>query len=74
MPHKVVIISVMQRKDFLKLENIQWHGVQINEPDWESADRYLSCLLFAVSLFLLLVFELYAFVFTQLIHCCKPFL
>ncbi|KAI5067572.1 hypothetical protein GOP47_0018100 [Adiantum capillus-veneris] len=30
--------DLFQRKDFVRLENIQWHGVQINEPDWENLD------------------------------------
>ncbi|KAI5060593.1 hypothetical protein GOP47_0025013 [Adiantum capillus-veneris] len=32
------MLAGMQRKDFVRLENIQWHGVQINEPDWENLD------------------------------------
>lgn len=30
--------DLFQRKDFIKLENIQWHGVRTNKPDWKSAD------------------------------------
>ncbi|KAH7435504.1 hypothetical protein KP509_06G067300 [Ceratopteris richardii] len=31
--------DLFQRKEFLKLENIQWHGLEINQPDWENTER-----------------------------------
>lgn len=30
--------DLFQRKDFVRLENIHWHGVQVNEPDWENLE------------------------------------
>eukprot|EP00250_Pteridium_aquilinum_P016538 c23149_g1_i1 orf=170-2869(+) len=30
--------DLFQRKDFVKLEHIQWHGVEINKPKWKSAE------------------------------------